>query len=650
VPPETPAPAPETPPAHPDLAAVRQAIELYRKGDLAGGDKLKAAMSDAGARALVEWTAIRAGVPVGFDRIAEFLHEHPGWPAGALLRRRGEEALLAAKRPAPIVRAFFAAQRPTSPAGKLALALALRSEGLEADAAALIRDAWREDSFNGEFEARLLETFPGVITEAEHRHRMERFLFKESWANAARAAERAGKEYASLVRARQAVIRKAGNAAALLEAVPERLRSDTSYLFSKASYLRRSNKTAEAAKIHIAVTRDASVLVDGDEWWTERRIVARKLLDEGNPKLAYEVARQHGAEGPADWIEAEFHAGWIALRFLDDAETAARHFAKAATVAETPISVSRAAYWQGRAAEALGDTAGARAHFARAAELPIAYYGQLARVKLGQENLPLRVLVDASHEEQRKVFAESGPARALKLIYTLGARDLALAFFSDFGNRSTDPAELQALGDLAVAHKDARGLLLLGKLAVQRGFPLDLHAYPVFGIPSFEPVGTRVEKAMVYAIARQESAFDPRALSHAGARGLMQLMPATARRTAQRFNIAFELDKLLDDPAYNARIGMAHLGELMDDWKGSLILTFASYNAGGGNVSKWIKAYGDPRSPEVDPVDWIERIPFSETRNYVQRVLENFQVYRQRLGERTALLTEADLRRSAALP
>ena len=148
-------------------------------------------------------------------------------------------------------------------------------------------------------------------------------------------------------------------------------------------------------------------------------------------------------------------------------------------------------------------------------------------------------------------------------------------------------------------------------------------------------------------MARQESAFDPRAQSQVGARGLMQLMPATAKRTAQRFGIDFDQAKLLDDPAYNARLGSAHLGDLMDDWRGSYILTFASYNAGGGNVRKWVQAYGDPRSADVDPVDWVERIPFSETRNYVQRVLENFQVYRRRLGEQTALLTEADLRRGA---
>jgi soluble lytic murein transglycosylase len=224
--------------------------------------------------------------------------------------------------------------------------------------------------------------------------------------------------------------------------------------------------------------------------------------------------------------------------------------------------------------------------------------------------------------------------RALKLLHAAGADDLALGLYSDLAQKLSGLAQLDALGALAAEHGNPRAVLVVGKTAVQRGFPLDTHAYPVIGVPSFPTIGDPVEEAMVYAITRQESAFNARALSSAGARGLMQLMPATAKRTAKRFKVDFDVKRLVEDPAYNAKIGAAHLGELMEDWRGSHILAFASYNAGGGNVSKWIKAYGDPRSPGVDAVDWIERIPFSETRNYVQRVMENLKVYRHRLADR----------------
>jgi soluble lytic murein transglycosylase len=354
-------------------------------------------------------------------------------------------------------------------------------------------------------------------------------------------------------------------------------------------------------------------------------------MDKGEFKAAYEAASHHGAETPAQRIEAEFHAGWLALRFLDQPGTAAAHFGEAANIAATPISVARAAYWQGRAAEAAGAQADARLHYQRAADRPITYYGQLAREKLA---LPVNLRSpERLTDEERRSFETQPAIQALKLLHQIGETELAITLFTDLAQTLNDPAQLDALAGIAADQGNARALLSVGKTAVQRGFPLDAHAYPLVGIPSFDPVGDQVETAMVYAIARQESAFNPKALSTAGARGLMQLMPATAKRTAERFGLGFDVKRLIDDPVYNARVGSAHLGELMEDWKGSHILAFASYNAGGGNVMKWIKAYGDPRKPGVDEVDWIERIPFYETRNYVQRVMENLRVYRRRLAQ-----------------
>jgi soluble lytic murein transglycosylase len=390
------------------------------------------------------------------------------------------------------------------------------------------------------------------------------------------------------------------------------------------------------------------VLVDGDEWWIERRIVARKLLDLGDAKTAYAVASQQAARTPEKRIEAEFHAGWIALRFTGNPAAAAQHFAQVAAIAESPISVARAAYWQGRAAEALGQPEEAKRFYERAALQPIAYYGQVARARLGQTSLPLRAPADLEGAE-RQAFDGRLSIRALRLLGEAGIKELALPLYIDAARDLADPREIQALGDLATDMKDPRALVAIGKLAVQRGLPLDAHAYPTIGIPNYETFTAvpQVERAMVYAIARQESQFDPRAQSGVGARGLMQMMPATAQRTARRVSAAFDVERLTSDPAYCAKLGQAHLGELMEDWRGSYVLAFASYNAGGGNVKKWIDAYGDPRKGDVDVIDWVERIPFTETRNYVQRVMENLQVYRSRLDSRSALLIEGDLHRGA---
>jgi soluble lytic murein transglycosylase len=395
--------------------------------------------------------------------------------------------------------------------------------------------------------------------------------------------------------------------------------------------LRKQEKPDEAWDILETVAPVPFASADGDQWWIERRLIARKLLDRGDAYSAYAVVRDNVGESAEKRIEAEVHAGWIALRFLNHPATAARHFSSAAQIATRPISITRTLYWQGRAAEALGSSGEARGYFERAAEYSITYYGQLARTRLGLPEVQLRTV-----QAGGSFALDAMPAAlAVKRLYEAGYREVAFALCADLAVSLDDPAQLDRLAHLVAEYGDARTLLTIGKTAVQRGYPLDMYAFPLKGVPGLDlsdgPL-ENVEKAMAYAIARQESAFAPDVQSSAGARGLMQLMPDTARRTAKRLGVEFDINRLLD-PEYNAKLGLAHLRELVEDWKGSQVLIVASYNAGGGNVSKWIRAYGDPRSANVDPIDWIERIPFSETRNYVQRVLEGVLVYRSRFAE-----------------
>ncbi len=232
-----------------------------------------------------------------------------------------------------------------------------------------------------------------------------------------------------------------------------------------------------------------------------------------------------------------------------------------------------------------------------------------------------------------------------EILYAIDARDLVATMAADLADKATDESALAALAELTTRHNDARATLLIGKTALSRGFPLEHYAFPVFGIPSYHPIGPQVEPCVIYAITRQESAFNPRVVSSANAIGLMQVTPDAGRDIARQYNVAFDQRRLLDDPAYNAQIGSAELGRDINDFGGSYVLAFAAYNAGPRRAREWMAQYGDPRSPKVDPIDWIERIPFSETRNYVQRVMENMQVYRARLGNDPRLLIEADLRR-----
>lgn len=623
-----------------DPAVIRTAIEAYRRGALAEGDAAARSIDSHAVRALLEWAALRAGAnAVPFARLNGFLQTHPDYPAIELFRRRAEEALVAERRKPEVVRAFFADHRPVSPAGRVALALALRAQGETAEALALIRQSWLQDHLGAPLEQMVLSSFEAGLTRDDHKLRAERYVFRSNAAAALRNAARVSPEFVKLTQARLASARaKRPLAAAVIAALPVAVHQEPGFAFLKAQTARREGKPAEAAKALAWVPRDPARLGDGDGWWVERRLIARDLLDEGEIALAYELAAGHGAEDAAARIDAEWHAGFIALRFRDAPMLALDHFRAAGEQAGTPISIARTSYWEGRALEALGREDDALAAYRRAGDHPVAYYGQLALARLGERDLQLRAS-DVSP------LGHLPGHQAVQLLYRLGEPRLAAQMLTDLAQRLQTTSALESIAQIAQAQGDVRALLAIGKQALQRGFPLDSAAFPITGVPDFPVLGDPMERAIVHAIARQESAFDPTATSHAGARGLMQMMPATARETARRASLPFDWPRLGRDPLYSAQMGAAHLNDLLKEWRGSYILTFAAYNAGSGNVRKWIAAYGDPRRPEVDAVDWVERIPFYETRNYVQRVMENVQVYRHRLDQRTAYMIDHDLKR-----
>ncbi len=622
------------PPILVDVTGLREAIAAYRAGDLKAGDAAAQTTTNPTARTAAEWAALRL-MPreTGLERIIAFLKAQPAWPTAGALRRRAEEAIYYDKRPPAEVIAWFTTRRAETALGKWALARALQATGAAPRAATLVREIWREADLAPALEASLRKDFPDALTRADHKARSDRFFYKENDSASQRAAMLAGPDVLALAKARETISDKT------LAAVSPELRKDPSLQFAQIQKLRRDNKIADAAKAMLEAPRDPALLVSPDDWWTERRALVRKLLDSGDARTAWRIAAEHSAQAKDQRIDAEFHAGWIALRYLSDAALAAPAFERAASVAESPISIARAAYWQGRAAEALGKQAEATRFFEKAATQPIAYYGQLALTRLGRGKLAMR--------QPAKIATGDDRAMAIRVVELLGAldqKDLATPLATESARTLEDESQLAALGAVAARARDARTTLMVGKLGGQRGFLLDETAFPIFGVPAYEPLPRSATPALVYAIARQESSFEAKAQSGAGAKGLMQMLPSTARRTAQRAGVAFDEQRLIQDPGFNAQLGAAHLGELMGEHPGSLILTFAAYNAGGRRVKEWIAAFGDPRDPNVDPIDWVERIPFTETRNYVQRVTENLEIYRLRLGESATLDIERTLR------
>ena len=621
-----------------DPLALRRAADPLARGldalaeaDIAATKAIRDGLPEGSLdRAILTWALASGGFPaVGAGDIEAAMRQLADWPGLDAIERNRERALArVATEPQAIVDAF-ANQPPQTLEGKLSLARAHRRLGDEARAVAVLSPVWRATKLDAATEKRLIAEFGALLPREEHRIRMETMLHGERTRSALRVAPLAGAE--ALARAWSAVIRGDKNAGALLDAVPEEERG-SAHVFAKARLLRRDGKFVEAAEVMLAVRRDAWNVVDPDAWWVERRVLSREMLDLDRPDLAYAIAAAHSAESPAMAADAEFHAGWYALAFLDQPETALAHFEKIAALTSGAISLSRAWYWTGRAMEA-GAPGDAGIAYEQAAVFGTAFYGQLAAAKLGRQAVPVAVPRPAAYE--RFAFARRPVVAAIRRLEEAGHGRRAEALHRGLAMQLSSPNEIALLAAMAEQRGDHTLALRVGKIAASRGIDVGALAHPVGAIPPDAEISGAGE-ALAYAIARQESEFNAGAVSGAGARGLLQLLPGTAREMARGAGLAYSPARLTTDAAYNATLGAAFLADQLDRFDGSYVLTFAGYNAGPGRARDWVTRYGDPRGAEIETVvDWIERIPFTETRNYVQRVMENYQVYKMRLTGRT---------------
>ncbi len=610
-----------------NVARLKQGLDALASGRI---DQARTVRDSLPARSIdrhiLAWAiAMDGGPAVTSGEIAAAATAVPGWPGLAALRRNSEKALYR-ESPAPqsVVQAF-AGSTPQTAEGAILLARSYVRLGQSDAARKVLSPFWRTTKLEAEDEVAIIREFGKLIPAADHRYRMERMLYEERIRSAERVAGLAGGE--ALTKAWAAVTRNEANAGKLLDAVPRGQRS-AGYIFAKTRYLRRNERFTQAAEVMLTAPREANALIDPDAWWVERRVLSRELLDIGKPDLAYRIAAAHSAESPAHAADAEFHAGWYALRALNNPSTASQHFARVANFTSGPISQARAFYWLGRAAEA-GGPGNAKDYYQRAAAHGVAFYGQLAGAKLG------RSTIDAKYPEptdaDRRNFAAREAVIAIRRLEQAGYSGRADILYRALADQLPTSGELALLAVMAERRGDHFLALKIGKTAAGRGMDIGALAHPVGAIPGaagISPSG----KALAYAVARQESEFNVGAVSPAGALGLLQLMPGTAKSVAGKTGLAFSKAKLTTDAAYNATLGSAYLGQQLERFDGSYVLTFIGYNAGPRRAEEWVERYGDPRGKSVEAVvDWIERIPYTETRNYVQRVMENYQVYKMRL-------------------
>lgn len=607
----------------PNEIALQQALASYRSAKLAEAQTaLDTLPSTAIERRILNWL-----IAVDYGDVGQDLTPVADWPGTSNVQRHRERALLRPGVSAERVIEVLGATVPSTHQGARALARAYVELGQPVKARDALAQLWRTEKLDGSVEAAIIKDFGALLTTADHRARMDRMLHADRVASAQRVATLAKSQ--ALFAAWSAVIRKDRNALKLLDAVPSAERG-AGHAFAKARFLRRTGKYKEAAIAMLAAPTDPAAYADPDSWWQERRVLSRELLDLDDAKTAYRLTAAHSAESPEMAADAEFHAGWYALRFLNDPAKAETHFARIAAFARGSTSLSRAHYWLGRTAEA-AKSANAKMHFERAAAYPASFYGQLAAARLSRTDIP--VATPLASLPNRRDFAARPMVKAIRALEKLSENQYADRLYRSLARSLNDPGELALLVDMA-SKRDLTLALRVAKTAANRGLPIGGLAHPTGVIPASADI-SGAGKALAYAIARQESEFNKGAVSRAGARGLLQLLPGTARDMARKAGLAFAPERLTTDAGYNATLGSAFLSDQLGRFSGSYVMTFAGYNAGPSRARDWANRYGDPRGKSVDEVvDWIERIPFTETRHYVQRVMENYQVYKMRLTGR----------------
>jgi soluble lytic murein transglycosylase len=627
------------------VAAVKEAL----RGNFQDAGAFAARSGDDAAIKLVELLYLKDhGQNVGFQRIRDFQAAAPKWPLSETMKKRAEQALLLNPESPSIVIDYFANSETLTAEGHAALARALFQNGQSDAGQAALRQAWMRTDMEADSERRIASEFSNQLSASDHKARLGRLIYAQQPGAALRHAKRLGADQQRVAKVAQALLSGAGGAEKAYLGLPQALRNEMPLRYALARLYRKQEKFGKARSILLNVSSAAHDMGDTAAWFDERRIIARRSIGPNNRNTwndAYRIASRHGITAGEDQADAEFLAGWIALRYMKDPDTALAHFAKLNTAATSRTDKARAGYWIGRAYAAAGDKGSAGKFYRSAAQHSTIYYGQLAREQIGLGNTPEEITGGEASAAAKARVERDEVIRALRLMYQASGKTNIHQFLYSIASRFKSVDDMNAAASIVHGMGGVTMALKLAKLAGQNKVDIDAWAYPLRGLPDWKQIGKPVEKALVFGLSRQESEFNPDAGSRVGAQGLMQLMPGTARLVAKQYRLPYVQSKLKGDPAYNVKLGAAHLADLVDDFGGSYVLTLVAYNAGPRRAHEWLQDFGDLRSGQVDPVDWVENIPFQETRQYVQKVLQNLHIYRSRLAPKSVRPMTADLKR-----
>jgi len=606
--------------------------------------QIRRGIGDPTLRKLLAWIdLIRSDANVSFEDRARFIQENPDWPWLRRLRRLAEKSMRADIPPIAVI-SWFDRFEPLTNQGRQRLGAAFLATGDQNRGRRVIQDAWIEGDFSARQEGTFFQRYGDSLTQDVHLPRLDRLLWDGDHDQARRMFPRVGVRVRLSGEARIQLRRMTPLAEQALARVPQDQLGDPGLVYERVRWERRKEldeRARDTLRLHPLDSTHPKL------WWRERSILARRALEDGYVSEAYRTAISHALTEGAEFADAEWLSGWIALRFLEEPKQAAYHFERMFNAVRYPISRARGAYWMGRAAEFSGDRPTAARWYGTAALHPTTFYGQLATLRR-EGAAPLSLPPDpAPTPEEVAAFQNHELVRAISILATFDQTNRLRPFLFRVGELVDSPGWKAQAAALANARGQDDLAIAISKMAVKDGSILTRDGYPLIDIlrsPTRTPQA--VEKALVLAMIRQESAFRTGAVSPAGARGLMQLLPGTARQVARKVNVSYSKPRLTSDPGYNLKLGQAYMSDMLQRFGSSYVLALAAYNAGPLRVAKWTQSRGYPRDSLAVAIDWIEQIPFSETRNYVQRIVESLQVYRLRLDRSGAGTTiEDDLTR-----
>lgn len=580
---------------------------------------------------------VKQGTTGSFKQLSSFIKENPHWPRMKSLKKRIEEVMSNDLSPQTVL-SWFNNDLPLSTDGWIQYIRALLEVGEENKARKVIRETWITKNFSKLPEKYFYKSYRRYLTKQDHRDRLDRLLWQGKYWSARRMLWKVSPEHRALAEARLMLRHQFGNVDKAIARVPINQLNNPGLVFERISWRRKKGRYEQSLELFNAQLSDR---VYPEIWWKERAHLARTALKKGHITTAYRLVKNHQIEGGQDFAEAEWLAGWIALRFLEDPVIAFSHFERMYRLVKYPISRARGAYWLGRAAKDLGKEETANKWFKTAAKQTTTYYGQLAATHLDSNVLHQLPSPNAPTFEEINNFKKLDLVKAIKILNEVNAQEQMKHFIIALSNiRQTTGWQLLT-ARLAIKYGRPDIGIIIAKKSSRQGNELIEVGYPVLKLPVPKASSTHTppELPLVMAMIRQESAFYVRAKSHANAHGLMQILPQTAKKIARVLKIKYSEKRLTSDPNYNITLGQAYLAKLIEDFDGSYVLALAGYNAGPGRAHKWAKQFGKPRKKVIDTIDWIEMIPFKETRNYIQRVLENLQVYRMINNDTTVIAT-----------